>query len=72
MKERMLLGMEPILQKGRQQVKRILLYKLEDFFIEVFYDFKNNRIVIVRPFNSTDLLEPYLEKIDISDIETSS
>ena len=47
----------------------ILLYKLKDFFIEVNYQFKQNEIDSIRAFTSLRLLEPYLDRIDITDIQ---
>ena len=44
------------------------LYGVEDFYVEVHYDTERNAIVQIMPFNSPDLLQPYLEQIDLSDL----
>jgi len=46
----------------------ILLFSLEDFFVELFYNVKDNEIITVRPFKSSRLLEPYSEEVDISSL----
>ena len=48
----------------------ILLYQLQSFYVEVFYFGKENKISRLRSFSSTDQLEPYLGKIDISELFT--
>lgn len=47
-------------------VFRIVLYQINNFYIEVKYDTLNNRIKEFQLFISTKLLEPYLKQIDIS------
>jgi hypothetical protein len=44
---------------------KILLYQVDAFYVEVFYDKASNAIQRHFAFSSTDLLEPYLEKIKI-------
>lgn len=44
---------------------KILLYQIDSFYVEVFYHVEYNCIRRYRPFASTDLLEPYLEKMII-------
>jgi len=47
----------------------IVLYELFCFYVEVWYEDNNfNEIDILCAFSNTDQLEPYLEKIDISDV----
>jgi hypothetical protein len=43
----------------------ILLYQIEDFYIEVIYRKYRCFVSSIRCFRSTLLLEPYLEQIDI-------
>ncbi len=43
----------------------ILLYQIDGFYVEVFYQKKRNIIKRIRSFSSTDQLQPYLEKIDL-------
>ena len=45
---------------------RILLYQIDAFYVEVFYHQEYNVIRKVRPFSSTEQLEPYLNQIQIS------
>lgn len=46
----------------------ILLYQVEGFYVEVFYHNKERVIKKYMSFECTDLLEPYLEKIDLSTV----
>lgn len=43
----------------------IALYKLSDFYVEVYYRYSNGEIVKFISFHSDVLLEPYLKKIPI-------
>ena len=43
----------------------ILLYQIDGFYVEVFYQKKRNIIKRIRSFSSTDQLQPYLEKMDL-------
>ncbi len=46
----------------------IMLYQIEDFYIEVYFHQKNNNMVGIASFLNIDNLEPYLEQIDISSV----
>jgi hypothetical protein len=46
----------------------ILLYQLIGFYVEVYYNYDKNQIERFRSFNSTDQLEPYLNKISLEGI----
>lgn len=46
----------------------ILLYQIDNFYVEVFYHRELNVIRRYRPFKSIDQLKPYLGQIDISGI----
>ena len=48
----------------------ILLYQVQSFYVEVFYSGNENKISRLRSFSSTQQLEPYLEKINISGLIT--
>ncbi len=48
----------------------ISLYQVQSFYVEVFYSGKENKISRLRSFSSTDQLEPYLRKINISGLIT--
>ena len=45
---------------------RIVLYQINNFYVEVKYDTTNNSILEFQVFINTKLLDPYLEQIDIS------
>jgi hypothetical protein len=47
---------------------KILLYQIEGFYVEVFYNPVSNAIKRLRSFSNTGQLRPYLEKIDLSGI----
>lgn len=46
----------------------IVLFQVEGFYVEVFYDKKTYQLVKLVSFYNTTLLEPYLADIDISDL----
>ena len=46
----------------------ILLYQLFGFYVEVYYNYNKNLIECFQSFNSTDHLEPYLDKINLEGI----
>lgn len=46
----------------------IALFQVDDFYVEVFYNKKTNEVGRIKTFYSTDLLDPYLKYIDISEI----
>jgi hypothetical protein len=47
---------------------KVLLYQLDDFYVEVFYHSRYNCIHSLHAFDDTELLEPYLEKIPLQNI----
>ena len=44
----------------------ILLWQLDCFYVELFYDGIENEIVKIRPFKSTLPLDPYLQQTDVT------
>jgi hypothetical protein len=50
----------------KDQEHTIVLYQIERFYVEVFYHRGLNAIKRFRSFSSTDQLEPYITKIDVS------
>jgi hypothetical protein len=60
--------------KGTYLAQRILadckvfLYFAEDFFIEVFYSPKHQRVLMINAFDKAISLEPYLDKISLTDL----
>ena len=54
---------------GRDEGKfKVLLYQLSSFYVEVYYHKEHKEIKKLLPFEDTDLLAPYLNKIDISEL----
>jgi len=49
----------------------ITLYQIDGFYVEVFYHRKKRHVTHLRPFSTTDLLEAYLDDIDISSVMLS-
>jgi hypothetical protein len=47
---------------------KIYLYAVNDFFIEISFSPYHHKIISVDAFNNMDLLDPYLEFVDIDDI----
>ena len=45
---------------------RILLYAVDEFYVEVFYNKVTNAINRFRPFTTVRLLDPYLDNIDLT------
>ena len=43
----------------------ILLYQIDDFYVEAYYCWKNNELVMFKSFSNPDLLQPYLRQINI-------
>jgi hypothetical protein len=43
----------------------ILLFQVEGFYVEVYYDRKTEKVELLKNFEDTDELEPYLCKIDL-------
>jgi hypothetical protein len=52
----------------RKDSLTILLYQLYGFYVEVYYNYNRNQIECFQSFNSTDQLEPYLDKISLEGI----
>ena len=44
----------------------ILLFQLDNFYVEVFFDKYCDDIIYSRTFENTDELQPYLEHINVS------
>ena len=45
-----------------------ILYQVDGFYVEIIYLRADNKIVLVRSFDSADELQPYLEQIDLSNL----
>ncbi len=46
----------------------IALFQLDGYYVEIFYNKKTNEVGRVKTFRGTELLEPYLRQIDISEL----
>jgi hypothetical protein len=46
----------------------ILLFQLDNFYVEVYFDKNCDEIIYSRSFQDTDELYPYIDHIDISHI----
>lgn len=46
----------------------VMLYELEDFYAEAYFVKNTNKAVFFKSFTDTDLLEPYLKTVDISEL----
>ena len=46
----------------------IALYQIDDYYVEVFYKRKTKEVGRIKTFHGTELLNPYLKYIDISEI----
>lgn len=47
---------------------KVLLYQIDSFYVEVYYNCELGRIEEFRSFDSTDQLDPYLAAIDLSEL----
>ena len=56
--------------KRKEGELSILLYQLEGFYVEIFYQKHRSQIQNIRSFSSTVPLEPYLTQIDITESVT--
>jgi hypothetical protein len=45
---------------------KILLYQIDSFYVEVFYQYFQGKMVKLKSFTDTDQLEPYLDAINIT------
>lgn len=61
-----LFGKEFLLQIERIAEHKILLYQIDGFYVEVYYNKEHNDIRKFRSFSSTNQLDPYLGQIDLT------
>ncbi|MBC7827931.1 MAG: hypothetical protein H7122_09305 [Chitinophagaceae bacterium] len=47
---------------------KILLYQIEGFYVEVFYQYFQGKMVKTKSFSDTNQLEPYLDSINIGSL----
>lgn len=55
-----------LLAERRDAFHKMILYQIEDFYIEVTYHTHFNVVLKVHSFKDPRFLEPYLKAIDIS------
>jgi hypothetical protein len=55
-----------LLAERREAFHKMMLYQLDDFYIEVTYHTHFNVVLKVQSFKDPRFLEPYLQAIDIS------
>ena len=48
---------------------KVFLYHTEDFYIEVFYSPKHQKVLLIKAFDKPIGLDPYLDKISLTDLE---
>jgi hypothetical protein len=46
----------------------VLLFQLDGFYVEVFYNSATSTVKFIKSFNDMDGIEAYLDKIDISEV----
>ena len=51
----------------RSEDVQALLFQIEGFYVEVFFNGSGDEVLFSRSFEDTDELEPYLSGIDISE-----
>lgn len=54
--------------KRKEAFSIILLYQLESFYVEVYYRKYRSYVKKLYCFDSTELLDPYLEQIDVENL----
>ena len=47
----------------------VMLYQVEGFYAELYFDEKNSGSIRIRAFEDTKDLEPYLRKVDVSELQ---
>ena len=46
----------------------MMLYDMGNFYVEVFFLNRYNKVAWFNGFDNTEKLEPYLERINVSDV----
>ena len=47
----------------------VKLYQVDGFYVELYYDKKMAFISIINSFDTTDRLQPYLQLLDVSELQ---
>ncbi len=48
---------------------KVLLYQFDNFYVELFYASWSNAIIKFKSFVSQDLLAPYLDQINLNELQ---
>jgi hypothetical protein len=48
--------------------EHMILYRIDDFYVEIHYDSDRNEISRIKSFISDKPLKPYLDKIDLTSL----
>jgi hypothetical protein len=56
------------LAERRDAPLRMMLYDMGDFYVEVFFLSRYNKVAWFNGFDDIEKLEPYLAKIDVSNL----
>lgn len=51
---------------------KIFLYSAEEFFIEVFYSPKYQKVLMINAFDQLTGIDPYLELVSLADLDRRS
>ena len=62
--------MEIIWHNAPWRIVKFSCISLKDFFIEVFYSPKYQKVLMINAFEKAIGLDPYLDKISLSDLIT--
>lgn len=55
---------------GRQGVGvNVMLYQVEGFYVEIYFDDKMSEATRIKSFDDTVYLEPYLRRVDVSELQ---
>lgn len=47
----------------------VMLYQVESFYVEIYFDEKMSEAIRIRSFEDTRHLEPYLRLVDVSELQ---
>ena len=47
----------------------VMLYQVEGFYVELYFDEKMSEAMHVRSFDDTIHLDPYLRRVDVSELQ---
>ena len=47
----------------------VILYQVEGFYVEIFFDERMSECTRIRSFSDTRHLEPYLRMVDVSEVQ---